>query len=300
MVIQKIPHYTDSILTQEMAQMHLEGGQLVVAWYTNQENSQSVVHSHPYYELIIPVVGSTVRYSAEGALFDLGIGEMILFPAECYHAGKFNVTSDLSERLVVQIDAELWEEAWEKSGLGQAAWQREILIVDADAVAAWDLRGLYSRMAQTAVMRKAYQHTVQCCQIVEMLLLISQIVEERRTAPSSATSALVAKAVAYLQEHYTDPDLTVAQLARHTYSSREHLSRAFKDYTMESIHGYLTNLRMQRCRRCIAAGLSVLDACNESGFSNYSSFLKSFRNLYGITPSEYRNQLRGAVERRNK
>ena len=105
--------------------------------------------------------------------------------------------------------------------------------------------------------------------------------------------------MAYLQDNYTDPDLTVAQLAKYTYTSREHLSRAFKDYTMESVHGYLTNLRMQHCRRAIAAGASVLDACTSSGFSNYTSFLKSFRNLYGITPSEYRSQLREAEEKRH-
>ena len=137
---------------------------------------------------------------------------------------------------------------------------------------------------------------VQRCELVELLLLMDQIVAERRTAPPSATSALVAKAVAFLQANYTDPNLTVGSLAKYTYTSREHLSRAFKTYTMESVHGYLTNLRMQHCRRAIAAGASVLDACNASGFTNYTSFLKTFRSLYGITPSEYRNQLRRTPE----
>ena len=40
---------------------------------------------------------------------------------------------------------------------------------------------------------------------------------------------------------------------------------------------------------------SVLDACNASGFTNYSSFLKSFRALYGVTPTEYRAQLRQSL-----
>ena len=35
MIIQKIPHYIDSMLTQEMARMALEGGKVVIAWYTN-------------------------------------------------------------------------------------------------------------------------------------------------------------------------------------------------------------------------------------------------------------------------
>ena len=49
---------------------------------------------------------------------------------------------------------------------------------------------------------------------------------------------------------------------------------------------------MQHCCQAIADGRSILDACTESGFSDYSSFLKSFRKLYGMTPVTYRTRLR--------
>lgn len=101
--------------------------------------------------------------------------------------------------------------------------------------------------------------------------------------------------MAYLQAHYQDPTLTTAQLAQELYASREHLSRAFKECTMESIHNYLTYLRMQHCRKALEEGVSVLNACTESGFPDYSSFLKTFRRLYDITPAEYRAQNRTAV-----
>ena len=74
------------------------------------------------------------------------------------------------------------------------------------------------------------------------------------------------RAVAYLQTHYQNPTLTTAQLAQELYASREHLSRAFKECTMESIHNYLTYLRMQHCRKALEEGVSVLNACTESGF----------------------------------
>jgi len=111
MIIQKVPHYVDSVLTQEVASAALQGGDVVVAWYTNQANSQSVVHSHPYYELILPVAGSSVRYSVGGSVYDLHLGELILFPGEMYHSCKFNITADTSERLVGQIGPGLWDRA---------------------------------------------------------------------------------------------------------------------------------------------------------------------------------------------
>lgn len=51
MFVQKVPHIKDQFLTQERASMELESGQIAVGWYTNEQDSQSVVHSHPYYEL---------------------------------------------------------------------------------------------------------------------------------------------------------------------------------------------------------------------------------------------------------
>ena len=258
MILQKMPHYVDSILTQEDASAALQDGQVVVGLYTNRENVQSVVHSHPYYEMILPVAGSSVRYSVDGSVYDLHLGELILFP-----------------------------------GLPRHVWSGDPVILDTDAVTQWDFRGLLERMAQTMYLDEKIRDTVQCCEVTELILLISQVVTRRHNAPPpSATSLLVAKAVAYLQANYTDPHLTVAQLAKYTYTSREHLSRVFKEYTLESIHGYLTNLRMQHCRNELADGTGVLDACTASGFANYSSFLKSFRALYGITPAEYRAQLR--------
>lgn len=205
MILQKMPHYVDSILTQEDASAALQDGQVVVGLYTNRENVQSVVHSHPYYEMILPVAGSSVRYSVDGSVYDLHLGELILFPGEMYHSGKFNITDTTSERLVVQIAPGIWERAWAQSGLPRHVWSGDPVILDTDAVTQWDFRGLLERMAQTVYLDEKIRDTVQCCEVTELILLISQVVTRRHNAPPpSATSLLVAKAVAYLQANYTD------------------------------------------------------------------------------------------------
>lgn len=130
MFVQKVPHIKDQFLTQERASMELESGQIAVGWYTNEQDSQSVVHSHPYYELVLPLVGSNVRYSVDGNIYDINLGEMIIFPARCYHAGMFNITDKISERLIAQIDAELWQEALLASGLVAPTWLGQLVILD--------------------------------------------------------------------------------------------------------------------------------------------------------------------------
>ncbi|MFQ9704780.1 MAG: helix-turn-helix domain-containing protein [Enterocloster clostridioformis] len=72
--------------------------------------------------------------------------------------------------------------------------------------------------------------------------------------------------------------------------SRNTLWKAFTDIS--------TICECSSFRRDIAAGHSVLDACTNSGFASYNSFLKSFRNLYGMTPTQYRAQL-NSIEKRS-
>ena len=295
MEMRYITHCIDNILTQAEARMDLCGVPLVVTWFTNQANEQSVVHSHPYHELVLPIGGSTVRYSVNGSVYLVQVGELIYFPAQIYHSGKFNITAPVSERLVVQIDDALWQAARRSAGLMGTEWQHDVTVLDEQAGRQWNFRGLFERMAQTAQVSGAAQRLIFEAQVMELLLLIAQVTGSGQTSAPNSTSALVGRAVAYLQAHYQEPALTSARLAQELYTSREHLSRAFKECTMESIHGYLTHLRMQHCRQALAAGAPVLSACTESGFPDYSSFLKTFRRMYGMTPAAYRTQYRAAA-----
>ncbi len=86
MFVQKVPHIKDQFLTQERASMELESGQIAVGWYTNEQDSQSVVHSHPYYELVLPLVGSNVRYSVDGNIYKPGGNDHLPCPVlPCGH-----------------------------------------------------------------------------------------------------------------------------------------------------------------------------------------------------------------------
>lgn len=295
MGIERVTHYVDNLLTQAEARMGLRNTKLLVAWYTNQKNDQSVVHSHPYHELVLPIGGSTVRYSIDGSVYLVHVGELIYFPAQIYHAGIFNIDNDHSDRLVIQIDDALWQACRRNANLKNAAWMHSITVLDPDVCNKWDFQSLFVRMAQSQELPAQMRDIVFEAQVSEMMLLITLATGSGQTTAPSSTNVLVQRAVSYLQAHYQDPTLTTVKLAQELYASREHLSRAFKECTMESIHSYLTHLRMQHCRKALEDGVSVLNVCTESGFPDYSSFLKTFRRLYGITPAEYRSQNRKKV-----
>lgn len=287
-MINKIPHYTDALLTKQLAREQLISNKISVAWYTNQSNLQSVVHSHPYYEAIMPISGRAL-YSYNGTLQMVNPGELILFPCNVYHSGKFNVDNNVSKRLIIQFDGTTWFKMTNKLNLQDRKWNKEVVILKSTDVSSWDMKSLFSRMDMSKSLDEKSKNISYECQLTEFMMIIEHVVSKNNTISPTTANALVSKTIEYIQTNYTNPALTVNSIAEHMFVSRCHLSRTFKEYTMESVHSYITNLRMQYFCDIITPDKSILSACVESGFSDYSSFLKSFRKLYGITPIEYRS-----------
>ena len=289
-MIRRIAHCVDSKLTQDLARQTLPSAGMVVAWYTNKENTVSVVHSHPYFEFILPMMGE-VLYSCNGGLYHVHPGELIAFPDEVYHMGRYDVIREVSERLLLQVDRRLWREVARKLGTPGFLTDREPVILKADVVSFWDIRDLFLRIDRSSAMTPERREAAFRAQLAELMLILQTCMSADATVSAGATSALVDKAQKYIQVHYAEPTFSINQLTDYLYVSRSHISRVFREYTMDSIHGYLTALRLQHFKSSLGEGKSILVACTESGFSDYSSFLKTFRKTYGITPKEYRKRL---------
>lgn len=285
--------YADQNITQEVANLRLTLDKVVVGWYSNRKVRQSVTHSHPYHEYIYMVSGKAL-YHVDGSRYELHPGEMMLIPPGTVHTGFY----DTYDRLIIQIDDAFWRETLR--AVYPVSDTRNIpdklMIFHEEPVSKWNIRGMIERTAVAAGLKRDFEKNLMYrTTLLQLTLIIQQIIAEDGVARPASTSPLVALVTSYLQQHYREPDLSVSELAKVAYVSREHLSRVFKEYTMQSVYGYLTELRMQSCRRDIAAGKRILDACLENGFPNYSSFLKTFHKMYGVTPQEYRTQLRHAM-----
>lgn len=286
--------YADQNITQEVANRRLPLDKVVVGWYSNRQVHQSVTHSHPYHEYIYMVSGKAL-YHVDGSRYELHPGELMLFPPGTVHTGFY----DTYDRLIIQMDDPFWHEALRSMHppIPGDAIPDKLMIFHEEPVTKWGVRSLIERAAVAAGIQNEYEKELMYRSIlVELTLVIRQMIVEDGVGRPSDTSPLVALITTYLQQHFREPDLTVSSLAKYAYVSREHLSRVFKEYTTQSVYGYLTELRMQSCRRDIADGKRILDACLENGFPDYSSFLKTFHKMYGVTPQEYRTQLRSAMK----
>jgi AraC family transcriptional regulator len=82
---------------------------------------------------------------------------------------------------------------------------------------------------------------------------------------------------------------SLASLARIVHMSPFHFARVFRSLVGKPPHRYLLEVRLKRAAELLRGGLTVTDACYDSGFNNLSYFTRRFRRRFGKPPSEFVN-----------
>lgn len=92
----------------------------------------------------------------------------------------------------------------------------------------------------------------------------------------------------YIYTHLNQ-DIKLADLAASAGISPFHFSRLFKQSMGMSPHQYLLQQRVERAKQLLKSSqLTIADIALQCGFNSQSHLGKSFRELTGITPSNYR------------
>ena len=81
---------------------------------------------------------------------------------------------------------------------------------------------------------------------------------------------------------------TIAKMTPYSYSR---LSRLFKHYLQKTLKEYTTDIKMRYTKELLKnTDMTTLDICSKISFDSLSHFNHLFKNLYGLTPIEYRKK----------
>jgi len=110
----------------------------------------------------------------------------------------------------------------------------------------------------------------------------------------SAYSGYVSQALACIDAHYAQSELTVQSIAASVGVTGDYLSRQFKQVTGIAVQEYLRRYRFARSMELLQSDLPVGEVARAVGFSSLCHFSREFKKELGITPSQYRAQIVGA------
>lgn len=99
---------------------------------------------------------------------------------------------------------------------------------------------------------------------------------------------IILKIRKYIEEHYTDQNLSVSSMAGVLDRNPKYISRVFKEATGEGILDYITHYRITKARELMHLNQYTLIEISEMvGYSNVQTFRKAFIRLVGELPSKY-------------
>lgn len=96
--------------------------------------------------------------------------------------------------------------------------------------------------------------------------------------------------VTYIQHNYRE-NITLEDLAKHTYLSKTYISHSFTKCFGISFMEYLTQVRLSHAIRQMQGHAVLTDIAYDSGFLNVNAMINAFKKYRGTTPGEYRKTL---------
>lgn len=111
------------------------------------------------------------------------------------------------------------------------------------------------------------------------------------TAAQAGQSRNTELAIDYIAQHYSDPDISVSQIAEALDISEGHLSHLFKRETGLTILGYLTRQRIRAAQELLKThNYKVYEVCEKVGYRDITYFSATFKKVTGVSPTEYQSR----------
>lgn len=131
-----------------------------------------------------------------------------------------------------------------------------------------------------------------CKSLKEMHGIISEMMQDICRAnqkEGGEKDDLISGIIAYVQENYRDPSLSVSALAEHFGFHSTYLSNVFKSKTGGGLFDFIKEVRINAAKTLLKENDETVTAIAEQcGFTNSKTFTRTFKSVTGLTPGKFR------------
>lgn len=98
--------------------------------------------------------------------------------------------------------------------------------------------------------------------------------------------------VAFIELHYTNPELKVRDLSSHIGLSEEKLLSVLKQFNDKNFRQYLNTVRIEKSKELLHhSNLQIAEVAYKVGFNHVTHFNRVFKEMNGESPTQYREKL---------
>lgn len=235
-------------------------------------------HWHNYFELEIVVAGAGIHI-LNGVEYSVSKGDVYLLTPIDFH--------EIQSASVIEIINISFDDIWLPEDMRS-------LLYTVDYTKKHRIEGsAYDRMVMAAELLWSECATDAVCvdQLLNYILsrFLLHSIKDNESIVTREQLTGIQKAAAHIEMHFRER-VSLELLAKISGYSPTYFSELFKKITGETYSERVADLRINYAKGLLSRGMSVSDACFESGFGSLSNFLAVFKAKCDMTPSQYRRK----------
>lgn len=258
--------------------------------YNQMTPEEVTVHHHDFYEVFF-FLGGKVTYRAEGQLYHLRPGDILLINPMVLHQPIIASDSPDYERIILWVDKAYLEQIAGDEGALSRCFE------GAERIRLLHLPSSVQRVEMTELLgrlvRECYGNEHGSSLYAEGLFLQIMVELNRlalhagsRTEGEQDAPSLVASLLDYINEHYSE-NLSLEGLAKRFFISKYHLSHEFSRAIGTGVYRYIMLRRLTAAKQLLSEGDAPGEVYIRCGFKDYTSFFRAFKAEYGISPKAF-------------
>lgn len=257
----------------------------------DKKNMQFEFHYHDFNKIIIFISGK-VTYLIEGKAYQLKPWDILLVNSNEIHKPLIDA-GETYERLVIWVNSFfLMNQDNGKNTLLTCfalATQRKMNLLRLTPELLPIIKNILSELEDTNIKQEFGSTILKNSLFLQFIVYLNRISlgsENDKEQPDIQYDKTIAQILHYVNGNLSE-DLSMDRLSSVFFLSKYYLMHKFKQHTGYTLHNYILQKRLIAANALIKEGKSITTACTESGFSDYSNFLRAFKKMFGLSPKKH-------------
>lgn len=245
------------------------------------------MHIHSRCEIYLFISGK-VDYLVEGSRYPLKPDSLLIMRPSELHIARI-VKAERYERFAINFPLDFMKEADPDMHLARAFLDRELGKENLFTEEQLDVKLARTLFTNMVNAKNDYERNLALKTNLPLLLYIIDKAFINRKQSEKNPPGFAEKVVSYINQHLFE-EITIPELSEYFNYSPSQFTRLFKKNVGSAPWDYILRKRLTAARSLLYKGISTQNACEECGFSDYSSFYRSYVKYFNESPGKSREK----------
>lgn len=257
----------------------------------DRKNTEFEFHYHDFSKIIIFVSGQ-VTYLIEGKAYKLKPWDIILVSSKEIHKPLID-SSVPYERIVIWVNPDFLDKHSSEdcvlSSCFEVASQNNYSLLRLDPADSKNFRQILSQLEAACKSDDFGARILKNSLFMQFIVFVNRSflgLKKENIAKDIESDDRINQVLEYINRNLKS-ELSIEVISSFFFISKYYLMHKFKEQTGYSIHNYILQKRLIEAKYLLKKGLSASEICIECGFGDYSSFVRAFKKMFGMSPRNY-------------